>query len=77
MKSGDTKKEKGVEYSKHVVKLCRLGATNKEIADFFGISVAILNTWKRISEFLESLEEGEDAADTQITDRFFKRATRT
>jgi len=91
VKRGDSKKGKGgkqskrppgrpssyrAEYAKQVVKLCRLGATDKEIADFFGVSVATLNTWKKEHpEFLESLKGGKDAADAEVADRLFKRAT--
>jgi len=91
VKSEGTKKEKGgkqgkrppgrpssyrKEYAAQAVKLCRLGATDKELADFFGVSVATLNTWKKEHpEFLESLKEGKDSADAQVADSLFRRAT--
>lgn len=56
-------------------KLCRLGATDKELADFFGVSEPTLNTWKRLHpEFLESLKEGKSAADAEVADRLYQRA---
>lgn len=56
-------------------KLCLLGATDKELADFFEVSEATLNTWKeQHPEFLEALKSGKAAADAQVGDRLFQRA---
>ena len=59
-----------------VVKLCRLGATDAEVANFFDISEATLNTWKITHpEFLESIKSGKHFADAEVADKLFKRAT--
>lgn len=63
-------------YIEQVVKLCKLGATDREIADFFGVSEQTLNTWKKqYPEFLESLKRGKLEADAYVADRLFARAT--
>lgn len=58
-----------------VTKLCRLGATDKELADFFEISEATLNNWKeQHPAFLASLKAGKAEADATVADRLFSRA---
>lgn len=64
------------EYAEQAQKLCLLGATDKELADFFGVSEQTLNAWKQAHpEFLESLKMGKDLADATVADRLYKRAT--
>ncbi|WP_343225927.1 helix-turn-helix domain-containing protein [Luteolibacter marinus] len=64
------------EFAEQARKLCRLGATDKELAEFFGVDVATLNRWKqRHAEFCESLKDGKCQADAEVADRLFKRAT--
>ena len=64
------------EYCEQVEKLCRLGATDKEIADFFDIAESTLNNWKsEHHEFMESLKKGKMIADAEVADKLFKRAT--
>lgn len=56
-------------------KLCLLGATDKELADFFGVSEQTLNNWKsQHPEFLESLNLGKSDADARVAESLFKRA---
>ena len=44
-------------YAQLAYNYCLLGATDKEMAEFFGVSEQTLNTWKqRHPEFLESLK---------------------
>lgn len=63
------------EYNEQVEKLCRLGATDKEIADFFDVSEQTLNTWKnKHPEFLESIKKGKVHADAMVADRLYQRA---
>lgn len=57
-------------------KLCKLGATDKELADFFEVSEQTLNTWKQAHpEFLESLKKGKAVADAEVASKLFHRAT--
>lgn len=58
------------------MKLCRLGATDKELADFFGVSESTLNKWKLDHKaFSESIKSGKLVADSEVADKLFKRAT--
>ena len=57
-------------------KLCKLGATDVELADFFGVSVSTLNNWKiEFPEFLESLKAGKAIADAEVASKLFRRAS--
>lgn len=63
------------EYNDQVRKLCLLGATDKELSDFFGIAESTLNNWKiAYPEFMESLKQGKEAADGNVADRLYQRA---
>ena len=63
------------EYPAQAEKLCRLGATDKELADFFEVSVDTINEWKKVhAGFSESLKKGKGVADAEVADRLFKRA---
>jgi transposase-like protein len=64
------------EFAEQARKLCLLGATDKELADFFQISTGTLHNWKNeYPEFLSSLKEGKDLADAVVAEKLFKRAT--
>jgi len=64
------------EYADQALKLCRLGATDKDMADFFGVSEQTINAWKKAHPlFLESLKGGKEMADAEVADKLFKRAT--
>jgi len=64
------------EFAEQARKLCRLGATDKELADFFEISERTLNTWKKNHpKFLQSLKEGKSLADAEVAEKLFQRAT--
>lgn len=63
------------EYDEQVRKLCLLGHTDKELADYFEISEATLNTWKiKHPSFLESLRDGKDRADFNVSEKLYNRA---
>jgi len=65
-----------VEFNEQARKLCLLGYTDEELAAFFNICVATLNNWKRdIPAFLESIKEGKEAADANVADSLYRRAT--
>jgi hypothetical protein len=62
-------------YCDQARKLCLLGATDKELADFFEISESTLNNWKHeYPEFLESIKEGKSSADANVATRLYQRA---
>lgn len=63
------------EFSEQAYKLCLLGATDKKLADFFGVSEQTLNAWKHAHPvFLESLTRGKEVADAEIAHSLFLRA---
>lgn len=63
------------QYKEQVVKLAALGATDKQMAEFFGVTEQTLNNWKKKHEdFFESLKDGKQVADTKVQDSLFKRA---
>lgn len=63
------------EYAEQARKLCLLGATDKELADFFETSEQTLNAWKKSQpEFLESIKGGKDQADANVASRLYQRA---
>jgi hypothetical protein len=63
-------------FAEQALKLCRLGATDKELADFFQVEEQTINNWKQAHpEFLESLKQGKGLADAEVADKLFKRAT--
>jgi len=64
------------EYSEQAYKLCLLGSTDKEMADFFNVSEQTLNAWKtEFPIFLESITSGKLSADAKVAESLFKRAT--
>ncbi|MDG6346377.1 helix-turn-helix domain-containing protein [Glaesserella parasuis] len=63
------------EYTTQVEKLCLLGATDKDIADFFDVDEATINRWKlEHSDFCESIKKGKMLADANVAERLYKRA---
>lgn len=64
------------EYAEQAKKLSRLGATDKEMADFFEVAESTFHKWKLdYSEFSESLKEGKLLADAEVSSKLFHRAT--
>jgi len=63
------------EYNEQAYKLCLLGATDKEMADFFGVSEVTFNAWKKNHpDFLKSLKKGKEIADANVASRLYERA---
>lgn len=63
------------EYAEQARKLCLLGATDKELADFFGVVERTINYWKyEYPEFLQSVKGGKDVADANVAESLYKRA---
>lgn len=56
-------------------KLCRLGATDRDLADFFGVDEATINRWKvRYPDFCKSLKIGKEEADNRVEQSLYRRA---
>jgi hypothetical protein len=63
------------DYAKQAEKLCQLGATDKEIADFFEVDVRTIHRWKADhDEFCHSLKSGKDVADERVERSLYQRA---
>lgn len=63
------------QYCKQATKLCRLGATDQELADFFDVAVSTINKWKiDYPDFSESLKAGKEAADAEVAHKLYRRA---
>lgn len=64
------------EFAEQARKLCLLGATDADMAEFFEVTESTINKWKLDhKEFSESLKKGKTLADATVADRLFKRAT--
>lgn len=62
-------------YAKQAEKLCALGATDMEIADFFETTVRTVYRWKHDHpEFCQALNVGKSAADERVTRSLYQRA---
>jgi hypothetical protein len=69
------KSEYRIEYADQALKLCLLGATDKELSEFLSVSEQTLNKWKKdYPEFLESLKKGKNIADANVASRLYNRA---
>lgn len=63
------------EYCEQARKLCLLGSTDKELADFFNVSFDTIQEWKKVyPEFSYSIREGKEVADANVADRLYQRA---
>lgn len=55
------------EYAKQAEKICKLGATNHELAEIFGCSVRAINRWAlEHAAFAKAIQVGKDAADERV-----------
>lgn len=63
------------EFAKQAAKLCSLGATDAQLADFFEVSVSTINLWKvEHAAFSESVKLAKDAADSKVEQSLYQRA---
>lgn len=63
------------EFAKQAEKLCKLGATDADLADFFGVHIRTVANWKAAhSEFLQALKAGKDEADDRVERSLYQRA---
>ena len=63
------------EYDEQAYKLCLLGATDKEMADFFNVKEQTINNWKKDHPvFFESIKRGKIIADANVAERLYTRA---
>jgi hypothetical protein len=63
------------EYAEQARKLCLLGATDKELADFFEIDVRTVYDWRRTKpEFSQAIAHGNMLADAEVAAKLYERA---
>jgi hypothetical protein len=63
------------EFSEAARKLCELGATDVQLADFFHVSINTIGNWKsEHAEFLGALKQGKAEADERVTRSLYHRA---
>jgi len=63
------------EYAQQAGKLAKLGATDKELADFFDVTTTTINNWKvNFPEFLASLKMGKEETDARVERSLYQRA---
>lgn len=62
-------------FAEQALKLCKLGATDKDLAEFFDVADSTISLWKNEQPaFSESLKAGKDALDSQVERSLFHRA---
>lgn len=63
------------EYAGQAEKLCKFGATDVDLADFFDVTINTIGNWKaRHPEFLGALRGGKDVADDRVERSLYQRA---
>ena len=63
------------EYAKQAEKLCILGATDDDLADFFGVSDRTITRWQiKHQEFCRSLKVGKAESDDRVERSLFHKA---
>jgi len=64
------------EFAGQAKKLCLLGATDKDLAEFFEVAESTIHLWKRDHpEFSESIKKGKVIADARVAEKLYQRAT--
>ncbi len=62
-------------FNEQAYKLCLLGSTDAQLADFFEVCEATINNWKHdYPEFLESIKKGKKVADSEVANSLYQRA---
>lgn len=63
------------EYDEQAYKLCLLGATLDELADFFGVCAKTVDNWVvKHPEFADAVRRGRMQADANVAERLYERA---
>lgn len=64
------------EYAEQAFRYCLLGATDIQMAEFFGVSNQTFNAWKKKQpELLDAITRGKGIADANVAQGLYKRAT--
>ena len=63
------------EYNEQVIGLCRLGATDVDLANFFNVAEKTIDNWKnKYPEFLQSIKEGKEVSDLNVAQSLYNKA---
>ena len=63
------------EYAEQAAQLCRLGATDAELATFFKVSTRTIYRWQaQYPEFCQALKAGKETADDRVERSLFHKA---
>lgn len=63
------------EYAEQAAKLCALGATDFELADFFEVNTATIYRWRNTHEqFCEAVSRGKEKLDERVERSLYNRA---
>ena len=63
------------EYAEVVGKLCKLGATDAQLADFFEVTISTISLWKiQHPEFSAALKLYKEVADSLVEKSLYRRA---
>lgn len=74
MAAGQPTKYK-IEFAVQAEKLCKLGATDMEIADFFEVDVRTVYNWKHDQpEFFHALKQGKAESDDRVERSLYQKA---
>lgn len=64
------------ETLEQAVKLCALGATNQQLAEFFQVNIDTIYEWKKeYPDFSDALKKAKDDLDEKVERSLFQRAT--
>lgn len=64
------------EYAEQAFKLCLLGATDAELANFFEVDERTINNWKKEHPaFFQSIIDGKVKADAEVAHSLYRTAT--
>lgn len=63
------------EYAEKTRELCQAGATDADLAEFFGVSIRTISNWRDAHpEFLRALKVGKSDADDRVERSYYQRA---
>ena len=61
-------------FAVRAAKLCRLGATDADLADFFGVKVRVINTWKKVHEGFKHALAAKEMGNENVRRSLYQRA---
>lgn len=63
------------EYAEQAAKLCNLGATDAQLADFFEVSISTISLWKvEHKKFSDAIKLSKEIANERVEQSLYRRA---